>query len=149
MRIERVSADEVLQLRRPVLRPGQPDAASNYPTDDAPTTVHVAAYSADDELICVASIAIDPAPATVTTDVPLEHQWRLRGMATADSVRGTGIGSQVLPVAIELARSSGAQLFWCNARSPARTFYERQGWTVVGEEFDLPDIGPHFVMRLG
>jgi predicted GNAT family N-acyltransferase len=37
---------------------------------------------------------------------------------------------------------------WCNARTPARGFYERAGFAAVGEEFALPDIGPHFLMVL-
>jgi hypothetical protein len=37
---------------------------------------------------------------------------------------------------------------WCNARTPARGFYERAGFAVEGEEFELPEIGPHVLMTL-
>jgi predicted GNAT family N-acyltransferase len=37
---------------------------------------------------------------------------------------------------------------WCNARTPARTFYERAGFVVASEEFEPRDIGPHFRMEL-
>jgi predicted GNAT family N-acyltransferase len=36
---------------------------------------------------------------------------------------------------------------WCNARVRARSLYERAGFTVVSEEFDVPEIGPHLVME--
>ena len=39
-------------------------------------------------------------------------------------------------------------MVWCNARTPARGFYERYGFVAEGEEFELPDIGPHFRMSL-
>jgi predicted GNAT family N-acyltransferase len=37
---------------------------------------------------------------------------------------------------------------WCNARTPARAFYERAGFRTVSDEFELPEIGPHYVMEL-
>jgi predicted GNAT family N-acyltransferase len=37
---------------------------------------------------------------------------------------------------------------WCNARTPARSLYERAGFTVASDEFELPEIGPHLVMEL-
>jgi hypothetical protein len=35
---------------------------------------------------------------------------------------------------------------WCNARSPARGFYEREGFTIEGDTFEIAGIGPHFLM---
>ncbi|MCW3019870.1 MAG: family N-acetyltransferase, partial [Solirubrobacterales bacterium] len=46
------------------------------------------------------------------------------------------------------ALAAGAQRIWCNARTPARRFYERAGFGVISEEFELPMIGPHLVMEL-
>jgi carboxymethylenebutenolidase len=37
---------------------------------------------------------------------------------------------------------------WCNARTPARTLYERAGFVVASEEFEPPNIGPHYRMEL-
>jgi predicted GNAT family N-acyltransferase len=37
---------------------------------------------------------------------------------------------------------------WCNARTRARTLYERVGFVVASEEFEPPDIGPHYRMEL-
>ena len=47
----------------------------------------------------------------------------------------------------EVATEQRRPSLWCNARLHAVGFYERQGWKVEGDEFDVPDIGPHFVMR--
>ena len=33
-----------------------------------------------------------------------------------------------------------------NARTGAVPFYHTHGWTTLGEEFDIPTVGPHFRM---
>ena len=148
MRFERCSTRDVLPLRQSVLRPGQPAEASHYPTDNAVTTIHLFAREDAGTVVCVASLALDPAPGELATSVPVASQWRLRGMASAEAVRGTGVAKQLLSKGIELALEAGAQLFWCNARSPAVGFYLAQGWVTVGTEFELPAIGPHLLMTL-
>ena len=89
------------------------------------------------ELIAVGLIGPEGEPGT----------WRVRGMATAPAARGRGAGSAVLKALLEHARSRGAQRVWANVRIGARTLYERAGLRVVSEVFELPDIGPHVVMR--
>ena len=37
---------------------------------------------------------------------------------------------------------------WCNARTPAVGFYQRHGWVVASEEFEVKTAGPHFKMTL-
>ena len=74
-------------------------------------------------------------------------EWRVRGMATLAEVRGRGAGGAVLRALLEHAREQGASAVWASVRTPARTFYERAGFTVASEEFERPDIGPHLVMR--
>jgi GNAT superfamily N-acetyltransferase len=72
-------------------------------------------------------------------------------MATAPDARGTGAGGALLQALLEHARAGGGRRAWCTARTTARGFYERWGFTVESEEFVLPDIGPHVLMaiRLG
>jgi ribosomal protein S18 acetylase RimI-like enzyme len=74
-------------------------------------------------------------------------EWRVRGMATLPAFRGQGVGSAVLTALVEHAREGGATAVWANVRTPARTLYERAGFEVISEEFELPQIGPHVVMR--
>jgi predicted GNAT family N-acyltransferase len=49
-----------------------------------------------------------------------------------------------------LAQESDGEvrLMWCNARSPAVRFYERNGWMLASEEFVIESAGPHFKMVL-
>jgi GNAT superfamily N-acetyltransferase len=74
-------------------------------------------------------------------------RWRVRGMATAPGERGRGVGRGVLDALLEHARASGGTHVWCNARVPARTFYERAGFHACSDAFELPPIGPHLVME--
>jgi GNAT superfamily N-acetyltransferase len=46
-------------------------------------------------------------------------------MATSEGLRGQGIGTKVLDAVIAHVASHGGGLLWCNARLPAKTFYER------------------------
>jgi ribosomal protein S18 acetylase RimI-like enzyme len=77
-----------------------------------------------------------------------DGHWRVRGMATEPGARGRGVGSAVLAALVEHAAEQGATRVWCNARKPAQSLYERAGFRVVSEEFELPHIGPHLVMEL-
>ena len=74
--------------------------------------------------------------------------WRVRGMATKPDARGRGAGSGVLQALVQHAVAHGATRVWCNARTRARTLYERVGFVVASEEFEPPDIGPHYRMEL-
>ena len=69
-------------------------------------------------------------------------------MATAANARGRGAGIAVLDALLAHTRSQGATRVWCNARIRARSLYERAGFRAVSDEFELAEIGPHFVMEL-
>lgn len=72
--------------------------------------------------------------------------WHLRGMATLDEVRGTGAGSALLRTALTHAVLAGAGAVWCKARTSVADFYRKHGFQTLGEEFEIPGIGPHSFM---
>ncbi|HEV3033232.1 MAG TPA: GNAT family N-acetyltransferase [Solirubrobacteraceae bacterium] len=133
--VRAVSLQSTRPLRQAVLRPHEAVAAQvSSESDDA---FAMGAFDGD-ELVAVGLIAPDGEPGG----------WRIRGMATAPAARGKGAGSAVLDALLRHAAAEGARRVWCNARTPARGFYERAGFRVVSEEFELPMIGPHLVMEL-
>lgn len=75
-------------------------------------------------------------------------EWRVRGMASAPEHRGAGAGTAVLDALLEHARAQGARGVWANVRTPAQSLYSRAGFRVDSDVFEVPDIGPHVVMRL-
>ncbi|MCA1690793.1 MAG: GNAT family N-acetyltransferase [Actinobacteria bacterium] len=120
----------------------RPAESSVYPGDDHPSTVHLGAFL-EDQLVGIASLYAERR-GTGKAEGP---GWRLRGMASSPEVRGRGVGRALLHACVEhVARRGGGEL-WCNARMPAVPFYATSGFEVVSEQFDIPDIGPHVVMR--
>lgn len=137
--IRRVEAAEVRPLRHAVLRPGQDFDETVYPGDDLDTTVHLGALDGD-RVVGITSLyreAREGGPAS---------GWRLRGMATDPDVRGAGFGAALLDASIALVAEAGGGELWCNARAEAVGFYRHAGFDTVGNEFDIPGVGPHFVM---
>lgn len=129
-----VEAAAVRPLRHLVLRPDQPVTACVYVNDDAEDTVHLAVV--DESMIVLACGSLYPA-----------EDWRIRGMATAPALRRCGFGSAVLAGLLAHAVTGGAASVWCNARESAQSFYSRHGFVVEGDDFLIPGLGPHRVMR--
>ncbi|WP_190128617.1 GNAT family N-acetyltransferase [Streptomyces mashuensis] len=142
-----VPVAEIFDLRRSVLRPGFPPEDAVFPEDALPDSFHVAAYDEDGALTACVTFFPEAFPERTApmADAPA---YRFRGMASAPAVRGRGHGAAVLRAGLDRAAEQGARLVWCNGRTSARGFYERQGFTAVGEEFDLPPIGPHHVFAI-
>jgi ribosomal protein S18 acetylase RimI-like enzyme len=135
LHVRAVALERTRELRQVVLRPHETVEAMAF--GEASGAFAVGAFLGE-ELVSVGIIAPDGEPGG----------WRIRGMATAPGARGRGAGSGVLEALLGHAHAAGARRIWCNARTPARRFYERAGFRVTSEEFELPMIGPHFVMEL-
>jgi GNAT superfamily N-acetyltransferase len=140
--VERVAPEDSYPLRNRVLRPGKPRSAVHLAIDHDPATATFAARAPDGEVIGTAIVYPEPCPWLPERAAA----WRLRGMATAEGRRGLGIGALVLRAALDHVGAGGGELVWCNARTPARAFYERAGFRPHGEPWDEADIGPHIAM---
>jgi GNAT superfamily N-acetyltransferase len=125
-------------LRQRVLRPHE--SLEELATHE-PAGVHAVGAFEGGELISCGFVCPDG-------EVSGAGSWRVRGMATVPELRGRGAGSAILAALVEHARAQGATRVWCNARTPALSLYARAGFEVDSEEFEIPDIGPHFVMAL-
>lgn len=118
-----------------MLTPGTDRTTSEYPGDHDEGTRHYGAFVGTVNLACATCLL------SHWKDGPA---WQLRGMATAPTHRGKGIGSALLAFAErDLRETSDIPEMWCNARLRAVPFYVRMGWTVVSEEFLIPGVGPH------
>jgi GNAT superfamily N-acetyltransferase len=139
--IRRAMATELIDLRHRVLRAGLPRSEAIFPGDDLPSSFHFAAIAGPSSVIGCATFhhnSWENAPA-----------YQLRGMATDPDWAGKGIGKAVLSYAIETITSgSPVHRFWCNARLIAIPFYQRMGWKIVSDLFEIPTAGPHYRMVL-
>lgn len=119
-------------LRRQVLRPNQPEEASDYPGDADYLAVHLGVFH-DGAVVAAGSL------------FP-EEGWRIRGMATLPEHRGEGLGRAVLEGLLEAAAARGGGRVWCNARTTVTDFYARFGFVPEGGEFEIEGIGPHLTV---
>ena len=130
---------EVIDLRHAVLRADQSREDAVYEGDDHPDTRHVVALLGDGRVVGCATVH----PATWEG----QPTWRLRGMAIDPKLQGTGIGRAMLTYLQRVLRAdTNVHAMWCNARVPAVGFYQKLGWRVVSDVFDVPPIGPHVRM---
>jgi GNAT superfamily N-acetyltransferase len=127
---------EVRSLQSAILRPNGPLPDDRPPP---PGALFVAALQGG---VVVGAATVLPEAWPGPGQLP-EPAWRLRGMVTAEGLRGMGIGRAVLHGAVELAAASGAVSMWAQARTSALEFYRRAGWAVVGDEWIKPGVGPH------
>ena len=149
--VRRVPAAIVRPLRTAILRPTWADRLATYDQDET-VAVHVASYlDGDDAVHGVGTIYAEAPPDDNRDAIPETAyadgaSWRLRGMATSEAARGAGLGRLVLEECFAVVRERGGSVLWCNARLVAVPFYARLGMGAVGPEFDIPGIGPHYVM---
>jgi predicted GNAT family N-acyltransferase len=135
----RVSIEVIVDLRHRMLRSGLPKESAQFPGDGAPSTWHVGAFNSQDEIAPPISCA-----SFMLNSYKESAAWQLRGMCTDSQHQRKSLGGKMLACAeAEIIKDSNVRLFWCNARVPAIPFYERHGWKVDSEEFDIPTAGPH------
>ena len=139
LELRHARVEELVDLRHVVLRHGLPREAAMFDGDDAPATRHYGAFDGGRAVGC-ATLMLNQWEG--------EPAWQVRGMATDPRLRSRGLGAALLAMAeAELVNEgSSVRLLWCNARVPARRFYEKLGWDVRGEPFDIPTAGPHVKM---
>lgn len=135
-----VELDAVRLIRHKILRPHQTIDDCAFPGDDQPGALHAGVVDSG-ELVAVASVFRDPLPGN-----PDERDWRIRGMATLPEFRGQGLGGELLEACVAHAAAREARLVWCNVRAGSTDFYARHGFEARGSKFDLPGIGPHYLM---
>jgi GNAT superfamily N-acetyltransferase len=71
---------------------------------------------------------------------------RLRQMAVLNNLQGKGIGRALMNFAENIARDQGYRKLIMHARKTAVGFYEKLGYSVVGDEF-LEVTIPHYIME--
>ena len=138
--VHSVRLEDVIDLRHEILRSGQPRSSCYYPEDSFKYTIHYAASVAD-QIIGCASIYKESHP-----DFTMRQSWRIRGMAVKETLQGQNIGTQILETCINHAIKMKGDVIWCNARIDAVKFYKKCGFKIIGDEFEIPNIGPHYLM---
>jgi GNAT superfamily N-acetyltransferase len=140
-RVEFISAEDTLDLRMKILRPGQAREFCMYPEDHLPTTFHL-------------GILENGRVISNGTFIQQKHElfaeegltYRLRGMASDSAFQKKGLGKSVLQAAETELKRRGCSLLWFNARTSAEGFYKKSGYIPIEKVFEITGIGPHKVM---
>ncbi len=67
-------------------------------------------------------------------------------MASANAAQGKGFGKLLLEDAELRLKNRGVVTLWCNARTVAIDFYKKLAYQTLGTIFQVPQVGPHYLM---
>lgn len=140
--IREITSEETTAIRSKILRPGQDIRSCIYPHDNEQSTFHLSAY-VNGKQASIVSFYKESNP-----EFTAENQYRFRGMATLDEYRNMGFASALLGFAFTKLKELNVDLTWCNARINALVLYKKLGMEICSEEFDIPGIGAHLILKL-
>lgn len=136
-----VPVELTLGLRSKILREDKPLEECRFPTDEVSGAFHLACYKGG-EIASVTSFF----PQDLTERTGAGYQ--LRGMATDTEFRGMGCGKAIIEFAVSYIKNTHVAYLWCNARAGAVKFYQNLGFEIISDQFEIPQIGPHYRMIL-
>ena len=136
--IKKISVFETYGIRKDILRENIL-LTEKMDGDFDKDTIHLGAFI-NNELGCVATFMQHK------SDHFKGSQYRLRGMATDREHQHKGLGKMILEEAERILLDKGVDILWCNARVFALKFYKNCAYKIIGEEFDVHLVGPHYVM---
>jgi GNAT superfamily N-acetyltransferase len=135
-----ITAGETYELRRALLRPHQRVHEMTWPNDEDTRTLHLGGFRGD-RLVGIGTLHHQPMPGSTEYEA-----WRIRGLAVDHGHRGYGLGAQLLFHLIEHATIGAGKVVWANATAASFGFFEHHGFARRGDPFELPEIGPHYVV---
>ena len=139
--IKPIKGSETIPVRQEVLRKGKPVEACIFPQDNLDNTYHFGLYTKN-KLAGVCTFVADQSPLFTA---PI--QYRLRAMGVLEDYQGLHFGKHLLTHGIDYLKTKNIDHLWFNARITALNFYKNNGFKTIGEVFDIPEVGPHYVMH--
>jgi len=140
MIVKQVSIEKILPLRRAILRPGYTLNQSKFDGDLENYTYHFAGFK-NDKIIAVCTLIQQN-----NKNFSNKNQYQLRGMAVNENQQGKGFGEILFQESTKFLQQKNIDFLWFNARKKAVNFYLKQNCHILGKEFDIPTVGPHFLM---
>lgn len=138
--IKIIDSKTTYTVRHPVLREGKPLESCVFDGDDLKTTMHLGLF-VEEKLIGICTFLKNNCGLISET-----NQYQLRGMAILNKFQGKGFGHEILKHGESILKDKNAKIIWCNAREVAVNFYKKNGCQIIGESFNIKDIGLHFIM---
>ncbi len=140
MKVLRINSRDTYNLRQKILRPNGTIEDCKFLGDEDDQTFHLGAFI-NGKLISISSFYFEKHPKLADL-----YQYRLRGMATLPNFQKQGFSSALINMSFTIIKKNLGSVLWCNARETAVGFYKKLGFEILGEKFEIPNIGPHFLM---
>lgn len=140
IRIKEITANKCYFIRHEVLWQHKVFEDCGIDIDDQDGAFHLGAYL-NDELISIASFFKQN-----HFKFSEPNQYRLRAMATITRAQNKGAARALLNYAFQKLQDERQNLLWCDARIIATEFYEKLGFVKVGDTYEIPIIGYHYLM---
>ena len=138
--IKKINSTETIIVRHPVLRFGKPIESCHFEGDDLPTTSHFGLYFENQLVAIISSFKVQ------NKLFIEENQYQIRGMAVLEEFQKKGFGEALLNYCENEIRIKKGKLIWFNARETAVGFYKKSGYEVLGGKFEIPEVGPHYIL---
>lgn len=135
-----INAEATIPVRHAVLRVGKPVSSCIFEGDNLPTTKHFGAFE-NQKLVGVITV-LEKTNALFLS----KKQFQIRGMAVLNEFQHQGYGYDLMQIAEKYIQDQQGNIIWLNARQSAVAFYEKLGYRIIGDSFEIIDIGTHFVM---
>ncbi len=138
--IRKITAAETFLIRHPVLRHGKPIESCSFVGDDLDSTIHFGLFE-NQNLVGVISLF-----KCANNSFKEENQYQIRGMAVLEEYQKKGFGEALIKHVETYVNKEIKPIIWFNARKTAVGFYEKLGYVIIGQEFEIKDVGIHFLM---
>jgi ribosomal protein S18 acetylase RimI-like enzyme len=135
-----INAVATIPVRHAVLRVGKPVTSCVFEGDNLPTTKHFGVFE-NQNLVGVITV-LEKTNAFFLS----KKQFQIRGMAVLNEFQHQGYGYDLMQIAEKYIQDQQGNLIWLNARQSAVAFYEKLGYHIIGDSFEIMGIGTHFVM---
>ena len=138
--VKQITVQDTYPLRIEILRNGK---AINYHFvgDKHKESIHLGAFL-DNK--CIGIVTLVP---NSHATFPNVLTYQLRGMAVDKSLQKRGVGKLLIEESFRfLKEGRKCEILWCNARIIAVEFYKKMGFSIKGNKFQIPNVGPHYMM---
>ena len=133
-----IEASMTYPLRHELLRKGQPYKSCFFDYDEAKETIHLGAFHSK-KLIGILSAFQKTLPQNIDLKAV-----QLRAIAVEPTFQRKGIASMLIKHALQkIILNQSPDCIWLNARVQANTLYLENGFTPIGEPFEIESIGKH------
>ena len=136
-----INLEDVREIREEVLYLNFSKSYAKYELDTHLETLHYGLLR-DNKIISILSLIENPCEY-----FKKKKTIQIRGMATKFDYQRKGFGSFLLKeVKKKIYEFMNYEILWCNSRIESIKFYEKNGFTAIGHEFIIKDIGVHKVL---